>query len=149
MKLTPPRKPVAHRQINFADLKDIICRTPAPEAPESGSYKPACVFLLLYDLEDPHILAIQKTDSEGYPWRNHVALPGGHLDPEDASPLEGAFRELEEEVSISRNQVKLFGSIGHFQTINTETLKCSADCGMAGGLFGMIRPKFQESLKFP
>lgn len=123
MKLTPPRKPAAHRQIHFADLKDIICKTPAPEAPETGSYKPACVFLLLYNLEDPHILAVQKTDSEGYPWRNHVALPGGHLDPEDASPLEGAFRELEEEVSISRNQVKLFGSIGHFQTINHRDIE--------------------------
>ncbi len=123
MELTPRLKPAAHRQIDFADLKDIICKTQAPEAPETGCYRAACVFLLLYNLQDPHILAIQKTDSEGYPWRNHVALPGGHLEPEDASPLEGAFRELEEEVSISRNQVQLLGSIGHFQTINHRDIE--------------------------
>jgi 8-oxo-dGTP pyrophosphatase MutT (NUDIX family) len=110
-------------QIDFAGLKDIIRNNDAPGRPEAGSYKPACVFLLLFDLENPHILAIQKTDSEGYPWSNQVALPGGHLDAADANPLEGAFRELKEEVSISRNQVRLLGSIGHFQTINNRDIE--------------------------
>ncbi len=123
MKPNPQRKHPEHRPIDFADLKAIIRNNPAPAAPEAGSYKPACVFLLLFNPDDPHILAIQKTDSEGYPWSNHVALPGGHLDAEDASPLEGAFRELEEEVSISRNQVQLLGSIGHFQTINRRDIE--------------------------
>jgi 8-oxo-dGTP pyrophosphatase MutT (NUDIX family) len=110
-------------QIDFTGLKHIIRNNDAPGIPESGSYKPACVFLLLFDLENPQILAIQKSDSEGYPWRNQVALPGGHLDAADANPLEGAFRELQEEVSISRNQVRLLGSIGHFQTINNRDIE--------------------------
>jgi 8-oxo-dGTP pyrophosphatase MutT (NUDIX family) len=110
-------------QIDFVTLKEIIHNYDAPGIPESGSYKPACVFLLLFDLENPHILAIQKAESEGYPWSNQVALPGGHLDEADANPLEGAFRELKEEVSISRNQVRLLGSIGHFQTINHRDIE--------------------------
>jgi 8-oxo-dGTP pyrophosphatase MutT (NUDIX family) len=109
--------------IDYAELKAMIRNNPAPVAPEAGSYKSACVFLLLFNFENPHILAIQKTKSEGYPWSNQVALPGGHLDAEDASPLEGAFRELEEEVSIDRNQVQLLGSIGHFQTINHRDIE--------------------------
>ena len=109
--------------IDFADLRAIIRNYPSPAAPEASSYRRACVFLLLFNLENPNILAIQKSDSEGYPWRNQIALPGGHLDAEDESPLEGAFRELEEEVSISRNQVKLLGSIGHFQTINHRDIE--------------------------
>jgi 8-oxo-dGTP pyrophosphatase MutT (NUDIX family) len=109
--------------IDIDSLKDIIRKNAAPGPPESGFYKPACVFLLLFDLEDPHVLAIQKADSEGYFWRNQAALPGGHLDKEDTSPLEGAFRELEEEVSISRDQVKLLGSIGHYQTINHRDIQ--------------------------
>lgn len=117
------RKDSEYRPIDLADLKAIIHRNAAPPAPEAGSYKPACVFLLLFNPENPHILAIQKTASEGYPWSNQVALPGGHLDAEDASPLAGAFRELEEEVSISRNQVQLLGSIGHFQTINHRDIE--------------------------
>lgn len=77
----------------------------------------ACVFLLLFNKDDPHCLAIQKSDTDGYPWRNQVALPGGHIDKTDASPLDAAYRELEEEVNIPPNQVELIGSLGHFQTL--------------------------------
>ena len=114
---------IAFTGLDVVGLKKIINQNLVPGPPEPGLYKPACVFLLVYNLAEPYILAIQKTDSEGYPWRNQVALPGGHLDEKDTSPLEGAFRELEEEVSISRNQVQLLGSIGHFQTINHRDIE--------------------------
>jgi 8-oxo-dGTP pyrophosphatase MutT (NUDIX family) len=109
--------------IDIDELKDIISNDPSPEPPDNRLYKPACVFLLMFDLGGPYILAIQKADSEGYPWRNQVALPGGHLDAEDASPLEGAFRELKEEMGISRDQVEFLGSMGHFQTINHRDIE--------------------------
>ncbi len=109
--------------LNIAELKEIIHKNAIPGPPEPGTYKSACVFLLLFNLEEPHILAIQKTDSEGYPWRNQMALPGGHLEAEDASPLEGAYRELEEETRISRDQVELIGSLGHYQTINGRDIE--------------------------
>ena len=77
----------------------------------------ACVFLLLFNQQDPHILAIQKSDTEGYPWRNQVALPGGHLESSDAGPVAAVYRELEEELSIGKDQVDFIGSLGHFQTL--------------------------------
>ena len=109
--------------IDIEGLRDIISSHPSPEPPDDHTYKPACVFLLVFDLEEPHILAIQKADSEGYPWRNQVALPGGHLDAEDVTPLDGAFRELEEELGISRDQVEFIGSLGYFQTINSRDIE--------------------------
>jgi 8-oxo-dGTP pyrophosphatase MutT (NUDIX family) len=75
------------------------------------------VFLLLFNPSEPHILAIQKTDTKGYPWRNQVALPGGHLESTDADPVAAAFRELKEELNIGRDEVDFIGSIGHFQTL--------------------------------
>jgi 8-oxo-dGTP pyrophosphatase MutT (NUDIX family) len=126
MKPDAQRINASFRHIEFADLKAIIRTNPAPQAPATGAYKPACVFLLLFNREAPHVLAIQKTDTEGYPWSNQVALPGGHLDEEDASPLDGAFRELEEEMNIARSQVRLLGSIGHFQTINRRDIEVFA-----------------------
>jgi 8-oxo-dGTP pyrophosphatase MutT (NUDIX family) len=134
MELDVQRINASFRQIEFADLKAIIRANPAPQAPATGAYKPACVFLLRFNHEAPHVLAIQKTVTEGYPWSNQVALPGGHLDVEDASPLDGAFRELEEEVNIGRNQVRLLGSIGHFQTINRRDIEVFA------GLWNGIGP---------
>ena len=38
-----------NRPIDLADLKAIIHKNPAPPAPEARSYKPACVFLLLFN----------------------------------------------------------------------------------------------------
>jgi len=126
-KSDPALQPEGPRGINVARLKGIIRTAEAPgPPPEALFYKPACVFLLLYDLEEPHILAVQKADSEGYPWRNQVALPGGHLEEDDPNPLEAAFRELEEEVDIGRDRVELIGSLGHFQTINNRDIEVFA-----------------------
>ena len=119
----PQRKTTGFSGFDVIGLKEIIRKNAMPGLPESNHFQPTCVFLLLFDAEDPHILAIQKTDSEGYPWRNQVALPGGHLEKEDASPLAGAFRELEEETRISRDQVEFIGSLGHYQTINGRDIE--------------------------
>ena len=123
MEPVQQRKITGFSDLNVSQLKAIILNQATPEPPAPGPHKPTCVFLLVFNLAEPHILAIQKTDSEGYPWRNQVALPGGHLEKEDASPLEGAFRELEEETRISRDQVDLLGSLGHYQTINGRDIE--------------------------
>jgi 8-oxo-dGTP pyrophosphatase MutT (NUDIX family) len=130
-------------------LRDIICNHPSPEPPDDRNFKPACVFLLIFDFEEPHILAIQKADSEGYPWRNQVALPGGHLDAEDISPLDGAFRELEEEVGIRRGQVEYIGSLGHFQTINNRDIEVFTGLWKAGGPIRPDPAEISRILKIP
>lgn len=103
--------------IDYSRLKEIIINSRPNGSPADDSRVPACVFLLLFNQPDPHILAIQKSDTEGYPWRNQVALPGGHMESTDAGPVAAAFRELEEELSISKDQVDFIGSLGHFQTL--------------------------------
>ena len=135
--------------IDIDELKHIISNDPSPESPDDRIYKPACVFLLLFDLEEPYILAIQKADSEGYPWRNQVALPGGHLDAEDASPLECAFRELEEEMGINRDQVEFLGSMGHFQTINQRDIEVFTGLWKAVGPVRHDSAEISRILKIP
>jgi 8-oxo-dGTP pyrophosphatase MutT (NUDIX family) len=135
--------------IDIEGLRDIISNHPSPEPPDDRTYKPACVFLLVFDLEEPHILAIQKADSEGYPWRNQVALPGGHLDAEDVSPLDGAFRELEEEMGIGRDQVEFIGSLGHFQTINQRDIEVFTGLWKAGGPMRHDPAEISRILKIP
>lgn len=110
-------------QIDSACLKKIIRNAKLPQPPADTAYQPTCVFMLLFGEEEPRILAIQKADSEGYPWRNQVALPGGHVELKDAGPVDTAYRELEEELNITRNQVDFIGSMGHFQTINHKDIQ--------------------------
>lgn len=81
------------------------------------------MFLLLFNKSEPHILAILKADNEGYPWRNQVALPGGHFESSDGSAVDAAFRELKEELAIPREQVDLVGSMGCFPTINQKVIE--------------------------
>lgn len=135
--------------IDMEGLRDIICNHPSPEPPDDRTYKPACVFLLVFDLEEPHVLAIQKADSEGYPWRNQVALPGGHLDAEDVSPLDGAFRELEEEMDIRRDQVEFIGSLGHFQTINHRDIEVFTGLWKVRGPMRYDPAEISRILKIP
>ncbi|MEE4609149.1 MAG: CoA pyrophosphatase [Desulfobacteraceae bacterium] len=87
--------------------------TPSP----TPGFQPASVSLLVFDKVEPHLLAIQKTDTEGYPWRNQVALPGGHQDHDDPTAVAAALRELEEELGIPPVQVDILGSLGRFRTI--------------------------------
>ncbi|MBW2409930.1 MAG: CoA pyrophosphatase [Deltaproteobacteria bacterium] len=149
MKFDPQPKDPELTPIDFAALKAIIHSTAAPPAPEAGSYKPACVFLLLFNPENPHVLAIQKAASDGYPWSNQVALPGGHLDADDASPLAGAYRELEEELRIRRSQVHLLGSLGHFQTINNRDIEAFAGLWNGRGHIAPDPAEIARILKIP
>jgi len=110
-------------QINYPDLKQIIRNTIPPSPPDGLSYQQTCVFLLLFEKKETHVLAIQKADNEGYPWRNQVALPGGHVDKDDLNTMEAAFRELKEEVNIERNQVDFIGPLGHFPTISHKDIE--------------------------
>lgn len=45
-----------------------------------------------------------------------IAFPGGRVDPEDASPLEAALRECEEEVGIDRKRVAVLGHLTDYLT---------------------------------
>lgn len=110
------------RKIDFKELKDIIKNADVPGPPLGSNYKPTSVFLLVFG-RDPHILAILKSNNKGYPWSNQVALPGGHVEKNDSRRLDTAFRELSEELNITKDQVALIGSVGHFQTISDRDIK--------------------------
>jgi len=95
-----------------------------PSPPDLDRYDPTAVMaLFLFNRNIPELLFIQKADVAGYPWRNQMAFPGGHVDDSDDTPLETALRELEEELSIHSANVEVIGSIGHFQTINHKDIQ--------------------------
>lgn len=111
-------------ETDFSAISKIIKNADRSGLPPAFCYDSTCVFLLLFNkYREVNILAIQKTDNEGYPWRNQVALPGGHVEKKDISFVEAAYRELEEELNIRKNQVELIGPLGHFQTINYKDIK--------------------------
>lgn len=105
-------------------LQHIISDTAHPAPPEGGRFVPTSVFMLVLNKEQtPFLLTVLKADNHGYPWRNQVALPGGHVDETDSSSLAAAFRETEEELHIAPSSIELVGSLGHFQTIQQRDIE--------------------------
>jgi len=94
-----------------------------PLPPDPAVYQPTSVMALFLFDSAPSLLFIQKADREGYPWRNQMAFPGGHVDEKDDSPKETALRELAEEMGIISDNVSVMGSLGHFQTLQNKDIQ--------------------------
>jgi len=78
-----------------------------------------------------------------------VAFPGGHIDKEDVSPMEAAYRELEEEVNIRKEHVEFIGSLGHFQTINSKDIKVFAGIWQTRGAVRFEPAEISRVLEIP
>ena len=107
----------------FDALSRAVIESDHPGPPPEDMFKPTSVMALMeFDLS-PNLIFIQKADVKGYPWRNQMAFPGGHVDKKDNSPKAAALRELEEEVGIIAGNVSVMGSLGHFQTLRNKDIQ--------------------------
>ena len=106
--------------VNYDSLQKAIQSIPQRAGSTPPGYERDAVCLLLVERAETMILAVQKADRAGYRWRDHVALPGGQVDPLDQDARDAALRELHEELAIDRADVDVFGSLGHFQTYDTK-----------------------------
>lgn len=55
------------------------------------------------------VLLVRRSEREGDPWSGHMALPGGHAQPEDGDLLQTARRETLEEVGLDLGAAELLG----------------------------------------
>lgn len=119
-----PARTVPGMDLDARAMAQRIKSSPSWRVPGESAYAAASVMLLLYEKNhQPCMLAVLKTDTRGYPWRNQVALPGGHADPQDSSALDTALREVGEELGISADEVRVIGSLGHFFTIRQTVIE--------------------------
>jgi len=109
-------------KISKATIEKAVKSAEGPPPPD-WSHRPASVSLLLFGEETTHFLAILKADRRGYAWRNQIALPGGRIEESDPDSMYTAARELEEELSISPENVEYIGSLGHFLTLQSTVIE--------------------------
>ncbi|MBX3436281.1 MAG: CoA pyrophosphatase [Planctomycetaceae bacterium] len=65
----------------------------------------AAVAVILRECDDePEVLLIRRAEMPGDPWSGHMAFPGGHLEPYDASARHAAERETWEEIGLDLNR---------------------------------------------
>jgi 8-oxo-dGTP pyrophosphatase MutT (NUDIX family) len=76
-----------------------------------NSYRKACVMVTLVTKEERlHLLLTKRTDSVEH-HKGQISFPGGMVDEEDDCESTTALRELEEEVGVSRSQVRILGML--------------------------------------
>lgn len=81
-----------------------------------GPLRPAAVLVPIVLREpEPTVLLTRRTDHlHHHP--GQVSFPGGRVEDEDASPIDTALRETEEEISLHRAHVELLGCLPQYQT---------------------------------
>ena len=84
------------------------------EPPAGVTPREAGVLLLLYPGADGalHFPLIERaSDLKADRHRGQIALPGGKREPEDATIVETALRETEEEVGVPRTHIEVLGQL--------------------------------------
>ncbi|MEO7033641.1 MAG: CoA pyrophosphatase [Polyangiaceae bacterium] len=77
---------------------------PAPDPPLDAPRSAAIALILLEIGPSLEVLLIERAERIGDPWSGHMALPGGHVEPSDATLAATAERETREEVGLDLQQ---------------------------------------------
>ena len=81
-----------------------------------ASLTPAAVMLLLYPRNGEYCVLLNKRSEEVEYHKGEISFPGGARDPEDDDSLDTALRETEEEMGISRTDVRVLGRLDDIAT---------------------------------
>jgi 8-oxo-dGTP pyrophosphatase MutT (NUDIX family) len=79
--------------------------------------KPAAVLVPVVERPEPAVLLTLRT-SDLKSHSGQIAFPGGKIDPTDASPLDAALREAEEEIGLDRQFVDPIGYLDLYLTFS-------------------------------
>ena len=77
--------------------------------------RPAAVLIPVVDHPDPTLLLTQRTEHLSS-HAGQIAFPGGKIDAGDASPMDAALREADEEVGLKREFIEPIGYLDVYGT---------------------------------
>lgn len=85
--------------------------------PPAVALRDAAVLIPLVERPDgPSIILTQRTTTLAA-HAGQICLPGGHREPEDASPEDNALRETGEEIGIDRSRIDVLGRLDTYVSV--------------------------------
>ena len=81
----------------------------SPQETPLDAQREAAVLLLLHELDGVEHLLFQVRSSTVRHHSGQISLPGGARSAGDATLLDTALREVEEEIGVSRDHIEIFG----------------------------------------
>jgi 8-oxo-dGTP pyrophosphatase MutT (NUDIX family) len=79
----------------------------------------AAVLVPIIDRGEPYVVFAKRTERVGH-HKGQIAFPGGTVSAGDASLLDAALRECEEEVALPRATVEILGTLDDSETVATQ-----------------------------
>ncbi len=99
----------ASSRLSLASIEEALARRGRDEGEGVPKERKAAVAAVLREAPDPgsgaELLFIRRAEHPKDPWSGQMALPGGRVDPGDASPFDAAVRETLEEVGVDLARV--------------------------------------------
>jgi 8-oxo-dGTP pyrophosphatase MutT (NUDIX family) len=77
--------------------------------------RPAAVLIAIVDHPQPTVLLTQRA-AHLHDHAGQISFPGGKIDPTDASPLDAALREADEEIGLGREFIDPIGYLDLYAT---------------------------------
>ncbi|MFO1349893.1 MAG: CoA pyrophosphatase [Gammaproteobacteria bacterium] len=84
---------------------------------EQRELKPASVLVPLVERASGLTVLLTQRSEHLPHHAGQISFPGGRAEPNDASPVETALRETEEEIGLERRHVELVGFLDPYQTM--------------------------------
>ncbi len=104
-------KPLPGRAAQLTMAHQLRVQELARYAPDNEHKQAGVVMLLFAEGDTLKTTLITRTTNPRDVHSGQVSFPGGRIEPTDASPQEGALRELEEEVGVTASQCEVLGAL--------------------------------------
>ena len=106
-------------------LDDLVALTRARLAARERRVVPkgplvqAAVLVPLVDRGEPCLVFAKRTERVGT-HKGQISFPGGVIDATDATMVDAALREAEEEINLPRDAVEVLGPLDDTETVATQ-----------------------------
>jgi 8-oxo-dGTP pyrophosphatase MutT (NUDIX family) len=102
-------------------LQEVLLDAGSHSRPQADEQVPAAVLVALYQSGDGELrVVLTKRRADLRRHAGEISFPGGRRDPEDATLMDTALREAEEEIGLARSEVTVVGALERTSTFVTN-----------------------------